>query len=96
MAEKYPYLIEEIYLDGQDIGSHGFNHKLLCEQTRLEIEYDLLRSIEEIHKASGFFSTKYRAPGFSIFKENINILKLISNAGFLIDCSLFASKRAQG
>lgn len=78
IAEKHPELIEEIKSSGHEISSHGYYHTDLRRITREDFENELVRSLEVLRKSSGEKVLGFRAPFFSINKENFwifNILK---------------------
>ena len=44
VGERYPQLVREIHASGHEIGSHGYWHRLIFEQTPDEFRADLQRS----------------------------------------------------
>lgn len=96
LAERRPELVKELKVSGHEIASHGYGHQLAYEQTPNDFYEDILKSkliLEEI--VSGKVIA-YRAPGFSIRKDNAEYLKLIYKAGYRIDSSLFPLRRSHG
>lgn len=88
LAEKNPEIIETIRKKGNRIGFHGFNHeplsKLSAEKLRLEISKfnDLTRQ-----ECLGF-----RAPSFSLSNKTKWAVKVLEEAGYKYDSSVFPSK----
>lgn len=92
IADKFPDLIKKIFNKGHEIASHGYYHKILYNATKHELENEIFgskRLLEKIikHPVSGF-----RAPSWSILRNNIQILDLIKAAGYNYDSSLFPFK----
>ena len=78
IAEKNPELIEEVKTRGHEIASHGYSHTKVTKMTKQNFELDLLKSLGILRKISGEKILGYRAPFFSINKQNIwafNIIK---------------------
>lgn len=91
-AECFPQIIKKIKEEGHEIASHGYSHKNLLKinKEQLKIELDLSKNILEDligNKVIGF-----RAPDFSINIKNINYLKIIKEAGYEYDSSIFPIK----
>ena len=53
IAEKYPYLIQEINKRGHVIGSHGYYHQLIYNQNIKEFKNDLKKSIQILNHING-------------------------------------------
>ena len=96
MAEKYPEIIKEISNRGYEIGSHTHMHQLIFEQSKNEFEQDVDRSIKVLEDVSGKKIKMFRAPGFSITKENLWAFEVLHELGIEIDCSVFPASRAHG
>lgn len=71
IAEKHPELIEEVKSKGHEIASHGYSHPNLKEMNANEFESDLKKSLEVLRKISGEKVMGFRAPYFSINKQNL-------------------------
>jgi polysaccharide deacetylase family protein (PEP-CTERM system associated) len=91
VADHYPHIIKKIADKKHDIGTHGYNHELLYDQTPETFEKDLLRSLESIEKACGLKVTKYRAPSYSITMESKWALDILVKHGIKIDSSIMPS-----
>ena len=96
LAERRPELVRELKAQGHVIASHGFAHQLVYEQSREEFYSDILKSKAILEDIVGDKISAYRAPGFSITKQNLDYLELIQVAGFSIDCSMFPLSRFHG
>lgn len=96
IAEKYPEVVKKIDSLGHHIGSHSNMHQLCYELTPSQFEEDTRRSILSLEDLIGKKVNCYRAPGFSIKYENRWALKVLSELGIEIDCSIFPARRAHG
>lgn len=77
IAEKHPELIEEIKSKGHELASHGYSHTDIRKMTKESFESDLLKSLEIIKKISGEKVLGFRAPFFSIIKQNFWVFDIL-------------------
>ncbi len=96
IAREYPEIIRRISDYGYEIATHSDLHQLAYEQNREVFKTDLEKSIKSIEDIIGKKVTTYRAPGFSVNKENKWVLEELVKHGIEIDCSIFPAKRAHG
>ncbi len=96
VARKYPEIIKYIDSRGHEIASHSDMHQLAYEFNREEFRQDLEISVKSIEDITGKKVRAYRAPGFSVKKENKWVFEELINNGIEIDCSVFPAKRAHG
>ncbi|MEK8017391.1 MAG: polysaccharide deacetylase family protein [Candidatus Parabeggiatoa sp.] len=96
IAKKYPEIVKKIDALGYEIGTHSNNHRLLYQQSRQEIVNDLRSSINRLEDITGKSVYAYRAPGFSIMKENTWVFEILIEHEIQIDCSIFPTTRAHG
>jgi polysaccharide deacetylase family protein (PEP-CTERM system associated) len=89
VAVRHPGLVKRIAAAGHELGSHGFWHKLIYDQSPEEFREDLRRSRAAIAEASGVQVTGYRAPSFSITERSLWALDIIREEGFDYDASIF-------
>ena len=64
-------------------------HQLVYEQSPQQFKEDIKRSIYTIEDCIGKKVTSYRAPGFSITKNQLWAFEILSELGIKIDCSVF-------
>ncbi len=62
VAERYPEMVQAILEYGHEIGTHGYGHQLIYEQTQAEFEEDLQKSVEILEKAQKAELTSGRGP----------------------------------
>ena len=96
VARKYPEILKKIDSQGHEIASHSDMHQLAYEFNREEFRQDLERSVKSIEDVIGKKVRAYRAPGFSLMKENKWVFEELIKNGIEIDCSIFPAKRAHG
>ena len=96
VARKYPEILKKIDSLGHEIASHSDMHQLAYEFNREEFKQDLERSVKSIEDVVGKKVKAYRAPGFSLMRENKWVFEELIKNGIEIDCSVFPAKRAHG
>ncbi len=96
IGEKYPDVIKAISNHGHEIGTHSYDHKLVYQQTPIDFNNDLKLSIDVLSNLIGKEITSYRAPGFSITKNEKWAFEAMIENNIKIDTSIFPAKRAHG
>lgn len=96
VAEKFPNIIKKIDSLNFEVGSHSHMHQLAYEQTRKEFREDLKKSIYSLEDITSKKVKIYRAPGFSVKKQNLWVFEELIKSGIEIDCSIFPAKRSHG
>lgn len=86
IAKRERSLVSEISRRGHEVASHGFEHRLIYNQTPEQFKCDVIRSKELLEDITGAEVAGYRAPAFSITDWAVDILKQV---GFKYDSSLF-------
>jgi len=71
VAETYPKLLQRILAEGHEIQSHGYSHRPLNSMNRTELTTELHLARQTIYDACGVWPTAFRAPAFSITKNNL-------------------------
>ena len=95
VADRCPELVAEIAAAGHEVGSHGYWHRLVYDQTPAEFRDDLRRSVDAIGAAGGGRTTCYRAPSFSITGRSRWALDVLVEEGFTVDSSVFPVRRGR-
>jgi peptidoglycan-N-acetylglucosamine deacetylase len=88
IAERHPELIEEVKSKGHEISSHGYTHTDIRKMDRETFEADLVKSLEVLRKISGDQVLGFRAPFFSINKQNFWVFDVMKKY-LRYDSSLF-------
>ncbi|MGH7797284.1 MAG: XrtA system polysaccharide deacetylase [Candidatus Binatia bacterium] len=89
VAEHTPGVVKEIQAAGHEIGSHGYNHQLIYQQTPEEFAADLRRSLEIIEGITGRKVLGFRAPSFSVTKRSLWAIEILQSFGLAYDSSIF-------
>jgi len=87
--------VQELVADGHEIQSHGYSHRPLAGMTRAQLRDELQRARATVEDAGGVRVTAFRAPDFSIGRENLWALEELVAAGFEVDSSIFPKRMAR-
>ncbi len=89
IAEREPSLVREIAAAGHEVACHGYAHERVTAMTREQFRADLRRARQTIEDAAGACVVGYRAPTFSIRRQNLWALEVLADEGFVYDSSIF-------
>lgn len=89
IAEQFPHLVVEIAQAGHEVGSHGYNHRLIYNQTPEEFRADILCSLNLLKEAGVERVLGYRAPSYTITQRTLWALEILFDLGFRYDSSVF-------
>jgi len=89
IAAKNPKLVRRIAERGHEIGSHGFEHRLLYHMPRADLDESVSRSKKTLEDCLGCEVKGFRAPFFSVTEKAPYILDTILKSGFVYDSSVF-------
>ncbi|WP_240644582.1 polysaccharide deacetylase family protein [Paenibacillus paeoniae] len=92
IAEHKPELVKEIHRRGHEIASHGYAHRLVYKQSRLEFKKDIRHSKSLLEQLTGSEVRGYRAPCFSMTEWGLDLLE---EEGFNYDSSLMPNSFAE-
>ncbi len=96
LADKHPEVIRMINKMGHHIGCHSYQHQLSFIFSPEEFKSDTFKAKKLIEDVIGKEVNAFRAPGFSITKNNLWALDILIQLGFTYDCSLFPAKHDYG
>lgn len=96
LAEQHPSIIREIADRGHEIGCHSYQHELSHRFTLEQFIADTSKAKALIEGVIGRKINIFRAPGFSITKNNTWALKALADMGFEYDCSMFSASHDYG
>src|SRR5262249_49003309 len=88
-AEQHPELVREIAAAGHEIGTHGYSHTLIYQQTPEDFQEEASRSIRLLEDLMGKPVIGHRAPCFPITKKSLGALEVLGNLGIRYDSSIF-------
>lgn len=89
IAEKHPEIVKKIQSAGHEIGTHGFSHTLIYQQTPEVFREELTRAISFLEDLTGKKIIGHRAPFFSITKDSLWALDILNDLGIKYDSSIF-------
>ena len=89
VAERDPRLVREIADRGHEVGSHGYSHRLVYDQSPEEFRHETECSRRVLQDASGQPVRGYRAASFSIVRTSMWALDVLVETGFAYDSSVF-------
>ena len=89
LAERNPALVKRIAGAGHEIGSHGFEHRMITKMTPEEFRKDIRKSREVLENIIGIAVEGYRAPTFSIVNETRWAYNILLEEGFHYSSSVF-------
>jgi polysaccharide deacetylase family protein (PEP-CTERM system associated) len=89
VADRYPGLVRRIVAQGHELASHGYAHRLATEQNREEFHQDVTRAKRLLEDIGGVVVKGYRAPSFSIGRDNLWALECLREAGYSYSSSVY-------
>lgn len=96
IADNHPDIIKRIHRAGHHIGCHSYQHQLLNEFNRQQFTEDTKRSKYALEDLIGEEVDAYRAPAWTVNKNNIWVLEILGDLGFKYDSSIFPAKHSFG
>jgi polysaccharide deacetylase family protein (PEP-CTERM system associated) len=88
MMEEFPELITEIKNEGHELACHTYSHPFLTDITPQEFRAEIQKCKELISPFQNGYKG-FRAPYFSIKKENLWVLNILKEEKFIYDASIF-------
>ncbi|MFN0123373.1 MAG: XrtA system polysaccharide deacetylase [Blastocatellia bacterium] len=89
VAERHPQMIRDMVAAGSEVACHGFEHRLIYQQTPAQFREDVRRAKQILEDISGKDVTGYRAPSYSITSRSLWALDVLIEEGFRYDSSIF-------
>jgi polysaccharide deacetylase family protein (PEP-CTERM system associated) len=89
VAERYPGLVDKIVQGGHELASHGYGHQRVSDLSPDQFREDLKKSKVILEDISGKTVKGYRAPSYSIGRENLWALKVLAESGFQYSSSIY-------
>ncbi len=86
IAKRYPDIVKRIAKD-YEIGSHSMTHKLVRSLNKDEFYNEVSSSVSLIEDLTSKKVSAFRAPGFSIGKNELWAFEVLSDLGIGIDSS---------
>lgn len=92
IAERYPQVVRRIVDNGHELASHGYGHQRASELTPAEFRDDITRAKALLEDIGGVAVRGYRAPSFSINRDNWWAVEELQNAGYVYSSSIYPVK----
>jgi len=92
-ARRHPDLVRRIAARGHEVGSHGFDHELVYNQSPAAFRADIRRARALLQDLSGQPVVGYRAPSYTIVQRTLWALPILADEGYLYDSSIFPVPR---
>ena len=89
IAERYPDVVRRIVEQGHELASHGYGHLRASQQSPQEFSQDIMRAKRLLEDIGGVPVIGYRAPSFSIGRENLWALECLKDAGYRYSSSVY-------
>lgn len=89
IAERLPDLVREVAAAGHEIGSHGYDHRLLDELGPQGFAEDLRRTAEVLRQITGARPKVFRACTWSVTARTPWAVDALLDSGIELDSSIF-------
>lgn len=89
LAKFRPCIVKEIASRGHEIALHGQNHEPMFTLTPEKAYEDVSTSQKIVTDIIGAPVYGYRAPFFSLIKDNVYLLEILADLGLIYDSSIF-------
>lgn len=89
IAERHPGIVRSIVDMGHELASHGSEHRRADGQTREEFLLDVKNAKDVLEQLSGCEVKGYRAPSFSVSKQNLWVMEALAEAGYSYSSSTY-------
>ncbi len=96
MAIHFPQVVQRLATAGHDIGCHSNIHTWLNKMTPEECREDTHVAVDTLEQCIGKKVRSYRAPAFSIGKNNPWAFEILAENGIEMDASVFPAERDFG
>jgi len=91
IARDMPRLVKQIADDGHEIGCHSFHHRRLFQFQEREVRQFLSDAKRYLEDSSGKPVIGFRAPDFSIGKQNLWVFDVLRDLSFRYDSSVVST-----
>lgn len=92
VAERCPEIVKSILKNGHELASHGYAHHCATDQTPEEFRQDVQRSLDILQDQAGIPIRGYRAPSYSINKDNFWAFDVLQELGLQYSSSVYPIK----
>lgn len=89
IAERYPQVVRRIVDNGHELASHGYGHQRASDLAPTEFRADITRAKRLLEDIGGVAVRGYRAPSFSINRDNWWAVAELEDAGYAYSSSIY-------
>jgi len=89
VARRFPELVREVHSRGHELACHSYWHRTVYSLKPEEFREDTRTAVAAIEDAAGVKVYGYRAPSWSITKNCLRALDILSEEGFRYDSSIY-------
>jgi len=89
VAERHPQLVRRIVDAGHELASHGWGHQRASELDRAAFAQDIVRAKGLLEDLGGTAVLGYRAPSFSIGRDNLWAFDELHRSGHRYSSSIY-------
>jgi len=92
IADRYPAIVRNIVLEGHELANHGYGHQRVSDLSKEAFRQDVSRAKELLEDISGMAVNGYRAPSYSINRNNIWALEVLVETGHTYSSSIYPAQ----
>lgn len=89
VAQRFPTLMRRIVEQGHELASHGMMHYRASEQSPEVFRQDVRDTKKLLEDLGGCQVIGYRAPSFSVTKQNTWVYDVLADEGYLYSSSVY-------
>jgi polysaccharide deacetylase family protein (PEP-CTERM system associated) len=89
VAERFPEVVRRIAAGGHEVGSHGWQHTPVYQQTAKEFRIDVRRTKAMLEDISGECVRGYRAASFSMTAKTVWAYEVLKEEGYGYSSSVY-------
>lgn len=92
IAQRYPQMVKNIVQEGHELASHGYGHERVSDLSEEAFFSDIQSAKKLLEDISSVEVKGYRAPSFSINKNNLWAFDCLLSAGYKYSSSIYPIK----
>ena len=93
LAYNKPHLVKKLHINGHEIASHSYSHKMICTMTPAEFRSDLHKSVKILENLTGIKVKGFRAPAWSIDASTATwFYKVLEEESLIYSSSIYPAK----
>jgi len=89
VAQRYPQMTRRIVDAGHELASHGWSHVRVTQMARAAFAEDIRRTKGLLEEIGGSLVSGYRAPSYSIGRDNMWALEILEQEGYRYSSSIY-------